>query len=230
MMKINIAIDGFAGCGKSTLAKQLAESLNYLFIDTGALYRGITLFVLNNSSQEINEIQVSKILKQKPRLEFSENQNQLILNDENVEEIIRSVDVASKVSSIAALPSVRNYLLQIQRNFINQKGVVMEGRDIGTVIMPDAEAKFFITASMEQRVMRRYLQLQDSAKPMTKEQVEENLIARDFSDATRVEAPLKLAPDAIVVDTSQLNVKEQLKTLLALVYPKLDSKLLPFVS
>ncbi|MDP4844206.1 MAG: (d)CMP kinase, partial [Salibacteraceae bacterium] len=151
---INIAIDGYAGCGKSTLARDVAAKLGFTFIDTGALYRGITLFVTNKLNGIVDDQSVLEVLSQKPTLVFEPLTNHLLLNNINVETQIRSAEIASKVSQVAALPSVRHYLLNIQRDFIQNKGVVMEGRDIGTVIMPDAEAKFFITANMQVRVER----------------------------------------------------------------------------
>ncbi|MDP4965554.1 MAG: (d)CMP kinase [Salibacteraceae bacterium] len=226
---INIAIDGYAGCGKSTLARDVAAKLGFTFIDTGALYRGITLFVTNKLNGIVDDQSVLEVLSQKPTLVFEPLTNHLLLNNINVETQIRSAEIASKVSQVAALPSVRHYLLNIQRDFIQNKGVVMEGRDIGTVIMPDAEAKFFITANMQVRVERRFLQLKADGKEQSRAEVEENLSSRDYKDATRSEAPLKLASDAVVIDTSHLTREEQVKCIIALTASKTDKALLPFV-
>jgi cytidylate kinase len=228
-MKINIAIDGYAGCGKSTLAKQLAAHLNYTFVDTGALYRGVTYFLYKHLENGFDAERAEDLLSQNPIFRFELGTNHLLLNEQNVESEIRSAAIANKVSEVAGSAFVRQFLLKTQQDFLAQKGVVMEGRDIGTVIMPEAEAKFFITAKMEVRVERRFLQLQESGKSQSRAEVKENLSSRDHADATREEAPLKLAADAIVVDTSYLDREEQVKCLLSIVSSKISPEILPFV-
>lgn len=228
-MKINIAIDGYAGCGKSTLARQLAADLKYTFVDTGALYRGVTYFLYQYFDNGFDAEKVEGLLKHNPVFRFEPITNHLLLNDQNIEAEIRGAAIAGKVSEVAARPLVRQFLLQTQQDFVAQKGVVMEGRDIGTVIMPNAEAKFFITAKMDVRVERRFLQLQESGKMLSRVEVEENLSSRDHADATRTVAPLKLAEDAIVIDTSDLNREEQVKCLLSIVSSKISPEILPFV-
>lgn len=208
-----IAIDGFAGCGKSTLAKDLASSLNFLFIDTGALYRGITLYWLE-SGRSISEI--SDVLDEAPVLGFRNAGQELLLNDRNVSEAIRSEQVADRVSEIAAIPEVRSYLKRVQNRLTQENNVVMEGRDIGTVILPNADLKLFITASIDERVRRRFEQLQGQ---LSEASVKENLLARDQADIHREVAPLKQADDAVVIDTSSLTREEQLKCAVALFMP-----------
>lgn len=233
MTKINIAIDGYAGCGKSTLARDVAKELGYQFIDTGALYRGITHFVstdIDINVSELSESMVTEKLRAKPSLAFQAKTNHLLLNGEDVETQIRSAQTASRVSTVAAMQVVREYLLELQQSFIENKGVVMEGRDIGTVIMPNAEMKLFVTANMTTRVERRYLQLLESGKEQSREEVLENLTTRDQQDASRTVAPLKKAQDAIAIDTSMLTREEQVKLVVSIANPMLDSKgLLPFV-
>lgn len=228
-MKINIAIDGYAGCGKSTLARQLAAKLDYTFVDTGALYRGVTYFLYQHFDNGFDAEKVDDLLKLDPLFRFEQATNHLLLNDENIETEIRSAAIASKVSEVAANPLVRQFLMKTQQDFVANKGVVMEGRDIGTVIMPEAESKFFITAKMSVRVERRFLQLEESGKSQSRAEVEANLSSRDHADATRDVAPLKLANDAIVIDTSDLNRDEQVKCLLSIVSSKVSPEILPFV-
>lgn len=227
MTEIKIAIDGYAGCGKSTLAKDLAAALNYIHIDTGALYRGLTLYFMR--TQMLSESAIISALAKKPTLEFDPITGHVLLNDEDVESEIRTQAVASQVSAVAAMPEVRDYLSQIQRGLINQKGVVMEGRDIGTVVMTNAELKIFLTASVSVRVERRLNQLREEGRHVNRAEVEENLRERDRQDATRPTAPLSLAADAIVIDTSHLTRDEQLKCVLAIARGITDPELLPFV-
>lgn len=223
MRKLNIAIDGYAGCGKSTLAKDLARSLGFTFVDTGALYRGITYAVLD-AEVSIDAAAVEAFLKQaQPRLDFHSDDNQLLLNGKDIEEAIRTdARIADHVSPVAAIPAVRDYLDGAQKAFVRQGGIVMEGRDIGTVVMPDADLKVFVTASIEERVNRRFKQLQDSGKVITREEVAKNLLDRDAKDAGREVAPLRKAADAIALDTSQFDRVQQLEVCLALVRPYLD--------
>jgi len=229
MNAINIAIDGYSGCGKSTLARDLAKVLGYRFVDTGAMYRAITLLVLEQSD-EISEDAVSKALAQHPEISFESSSNHVLINGMNREIEIREMRIALKVSQVASMPSVRDYLFQLQTNLISEKHVVMEGRDIGTVIMPEAEVKFFITASIESRVNRRQKQLLDEGKVVSREEVQENLESRDFQDANRANAPLALAQDAIAMDTSHFSKEEQIKACLAIIQPKLNpTELLRFV-
>ena len=217
MSTINIAIDGYAGCGKSTLARDLAKALNFTFVDSGAMYRGLTHLVLHSETNMDDEGAISDLLKSNPSLELADETNHLLLNGEDVEDSIRNDKrVANNVSTVAAIGVVRAYLKAVQQSLIEEKSVVMEGRDIGTVIMPNAELKLFVTADMEERVTRRFLQLQESGKELSRDEVRENLASRDHMDETRDIAPLKKADDAIVLDTTILNREEQLTAALGL--------------
>lgn len=221
--RINIAIDGYAGCGKSTLARDLAKAMEYTFVDTGALYRAITWLSSGAGS-------VTSVIAEKPRLSFESGTNAMIINGENREAEIRSTAVAERVSQVAAMPEVRSFLRSIQERFIVEKGVVMEGRDIGTVIMPDADVKLFITASMEARVQRRWLQLKHDGQEVSREKVEQNLGSRDQKDASRELAPLAKAEDAIALDTSNFDREQQLEVVLAMIRPKVyPEAYLPFL-
>jgi cytidylate kinase len=214
--KINIAIDGFSGCGKSTLAKALADSLGYTFIDTGAMFRAIAYLIIKTSASSISDI-----LSSKPKIEFDELGN-IRLNGRNVSMEIRSSEVTQKVSEVAADSNVRNYLKQIQSEWISAKGVVMEGRDITSVIMPDAELKLFITADPLVRAQRRHKQLIDLGKNVTEADVLIDLQKRDDMDMARTTAPLAYASSAILMDTSNLSREEQLKAVLAMANPLID--------
>ena len=231
MKRINIAIDGYSGCGKSTLAKNLASELGYVFIDTGAMFRGITHYCLTKGVDISNQTAISKIIEDGPNLLFESKSNNLLLNGEDIEKEIRnSKSIASSVSQVASVPSVREYLKQLQQKYIVDKGVVMEGRDIGTVIMPDAELKIFITASIEERVLRRLKQLKDQGEEVSEEYVRTNLIERDRADASRDAAPLRKAKDAIAIDTTTFSKKEQLEVVKALLRPITDAEeFLPFI-
>ena len=231
MKRINIAIDGYSGCGKSTLAKNLASELGYVFIDTGAMFRGITHYCLTKGVDISNQTAISKIIEDGPNLLFESKSNNLLLNGEDIEKEIRnSKSIASSVSQVASVPSVREYLKQLQQKYIVDKGVVMEGRDIGTVIMPDAELKIFITASIEERVLRRLKQLKDQGEEVSEEYVRTNLIERDRADASRDAAPLRKAKDAIAIDTTTFSKKEQLEVVKALLRPITNAQeFLPFI-
>lgn len=223
MKKLNIAIDGYAGCGKSTLAKDLAAHLGYTFVDTGALYRGITYALLHNGTALTDESVASFLEQEAPKLSFQPDGNHLLLDGKDIETSIRTdAQIADHVSQVAAIPAVRTYLKDIQQAFVAQGGMVMEGRDIGTVVMPQADLKFFVTASIEERVNRRYKQLLESGKEMSKESVSKNLLERDEQDAGRAVAPLSKAADAIAIDTSQFDRTQQLNICLAMIRPYLE--------
>ncbi len=223
MKKIIIAIDGFSGCGKSTLARQLAEKLHYIYIDTGAMYRAITLYLIENNyfvaSLEHKQDYLSELLKE-VHLEFVRNentqQNDMMLNGKNVEKEIRKIKVADRVSEVAALAEVRKLAVDAQKRLAEQKGVVMDGRDIGTVVFPNAELKLFLTASIEVRVERRYKEYQRKGVSITRTEVRKNLEERDYKDSHRKESPLRQAQDAVVIDNSMLSRDEQLEKALLL--------------
>jgi CMP/dCMP kinase len=211
--KIIITIDGWSSCGKSTLAKQLAKQLNYVYIDSGAMYRAITLYFLRNHIDWTKQKQVEKALEN-INLNFRYNQNsqqtEMYLNDENVEYVIRDLVVAEKVSEVAAVKEVRDFAVAQQQKMGSKKGIVMDGRDIGTVVFPKAELKIFMTADNLVRVERRFKELFEKNPNITIEEIKNNLEMRDYIDSHREVSPLKKAKDAIELDNTNLNMKQQL--------------------
>jgi cytidylate kinase len=216
--KILIAIDGYAACGKSTLAKQLASHLHYLFLDTGAMYRAVTLYLLDNHINWLNNKLLNDVLDN-ISITFQRNENgkiHCLLNGDDVEEQIRSMHVSNKVSEVAAVSAVRKFLVQQQQIIGKEKGIVMDGRDIGTVVFPHAELKLFVTADMETRVQRRLLELQSNDIQVSEEDIRNNLIKRDHEETTRADSPLIKAADAIVIDNTNLTPTEQFQIALNL--------------
>ncbi|MFN4286486.1 MAG: (d)CMP kinase [Lacibacter sp.] len=226
MKKITIAIDGYSSCGKSTLARQLARELNYLYIDSGAMYRAITLYLLRNNIDLHNAPAVEAAL-QHIQLGFEKNpqtgQSEILLNGENVEQQIRSMQVAEKVSEVAALAGVRNFAVNLQRKMGAQKGIVMDGRDIGTTVFPDAELKIFMTADADVRAQRRFRELVLKNPHVSLDEVKKNLLQRDHIDSTRAVSPLQQAPDAVVLDNSALTPEQQLQLVLNWVQQRIAS-------
>ncbi|MGZ3959551.1 MAG: (d)CMP kinase, partial [Flavisolibacter sp.] len=210
--KIIITIDGWSSCGKSTLAKQLAKALNYIYVDSGAMYRAITLYFLRHHTDWTDKKEVRKAL-QEISLEFIYNsksgRSEIFLNGENVEYVIRDLVVAEKVSDVAALREVREYAVAQQQKMGKNRGIVMDGRDIGTVVFPDAELKIFMTADNAVRVERRFQELYEKNPNITLEEIRNNLEMRDYIDSHREFSPLRQAEDAIVLDNTQLSEKEQ---------------------
>ena len=217
--KIIIAIDGWSSCGKSTLAKELAKELGYLYVDSGAMYRAITLYFLRNHVDWTDKGEVKKALKELS-LEFVYNDNsqqsEMYLNGENVEYVIRDLVVAEKVSDVAAIKEVRKFAVEQQQEMGRKKGIIMDGRDIGTVVFPKAELKIFLTADNAVRVERRFRELFDKNPNITIEEVKANLEMRDYIDSNRVESPLHQAADAILVDNTNLSVEETIRRVLQL--------------
>lgn len=216
MKKITIAIDGFSSCGKSTMAKDLAKEIGYIYIDSGAMYRAVTLYCLENSlfnsdgsvnseelEKHINDISVSFCLNEETL------KPETFLNGVNVESKIRTMEVSSRVSLVAALGFVREALVKLQQEMGKSKGVVMDGRDIGTVVFPDAELKIFVTASAEIRAKRRYDELMAKGQEVSFDEILKNVEERDRIDQTRAVSPLRKADDAIVLDNSKMTVEEQ---------------------
>ena len=212
MKKIIVTIDGWSSCGKSTLARQLAKELDYIYIDSGAMYRAITLYFLRNHVDWTKSRPVHDALRE-INLEFVYNaksrQSEMHLNGENVEYVIRDLVVAEKVSEVAAVRAVREFAVEKQQAMGRQKGIVMDGRDIGTVVFPDAELKIFMTADNEVRVERRFRELYEKNPAITLEEVKANLEMRDYIDSHREASPLKQADDAILLDNTHLTEKEQ---------------------
>lgn len=215
MRKITIAIDGFSSTGKSTLAKQLAKALGYIYVDTGAMYRAITLFAMQNGfiSENLENIQglVSQLSNIDLKFVFNESLgfSEMYLNGKNVEKEIRTLEVSRNVSRIAEIEQVRIKLVDLQQKMGVEKGIVMDGRDIGTVVFPDAELKIFMTASPEKRAYRRYKELLDRGDKVTYEEVLENVEKRDYIDSHREFSPLKRAANAVGFDNSDMGLKEQ---------------------
>jgi cytidylate kinase len=210
--KIIITIDGWSSCGKSTLAKQLAKELGYLYVDSGAMYRAITLFFLRNHIDWTDKKEVKKALKEislafivNPKTQLSE----IYLNDENVEYLIRDLVIAEKVSDVAAIKEVREFAVAQQRKMGAKKGIVMDGRDIGTVVFPKAELKIFMTADNAVRVERRFKELFEKNPNITIEEVKNNLEMRDYIDSNRKVSPLRKAKDALVLDNTYLTESQQ---------------------
>jgi len=218
--KIIITIDGWSSCGKSTLAKQLAKALGYVYIDSGAMYRAITLYFLRNHVDWTDEKEVAQALEN-IHLHFEYNdksaQSEIFLNDENVEYVIRDLVVAEKVSDVAAIGAVRTFAVAQQQKMGAKKGIVMDGRDIGTTVFPDAELKIFMTADIPVRVERRYKEMIEKNPNVTMEEVKANLEMRDHIDSHREVSPLRQAEDAILLDNTNIDMLEQLDIALKLV-------------
>ncbi len=214
MKKIVVTIDGWSSCGKSTLAKRLAKALQYVYVDSGAMYRAITLYFIRNHVDWTNNTAVHNAL-QEINLEFHWNEkseaSEIFLNDENVEYVIRDLVVAEKVSEVAAIKEVREFAVAQQQKLGKKKGIVMDGRDIGTVVFPKAELKIFMTADNAVRVERRFKELYQKNPNITIEEVKDNLEMRDYIDSHREVSPLRKADDALELDNTNLTEDEQFK-------------------
>ncbi len=212
--KINIAIDGHSSCGKSTIAKRLAGDLGYTYIDTGAMYRGVTLYTLRHHLwSDDHTPDVPKIIEALNHIELrfapTDDGQHLLLNGEDVEKEIRGMQVSGHVSPISTIPQVRTHLVRLQQQMARQKGVVMDGRDIGTTVLPDAELKIFVTATPEIRANRRYQELKQKGQEVHYDQVLQNITDRDRIDSTRATSPLRQADDAVLLDNSDLTPEQQ---------------------
>jgi CMP/dCMP kinase len=218
LKKIIIAIDGHSSCGKSTLAKALGNALGYTYISTGDMYRAVTLYFIENQV-DINDLEAVKAALRQIRLHFEsdENSNRIHLNGRDVSEEIRKMHVADLVSPVATIPEVRREMVRQQQQMGLQKGIVMDGRDIGTVVFPEAELKIFLTADVDERARRRYDELVAKGHPVNFEEIKKNLAGRDHIDSTRADSPLKQADDAVVIDNTFLNHEQQLDVALDLV-------------
>ena len=224
MRKIVIAIDGYSACGKSSTAKRVAAKLNYAYIDTGAMYRAVTYYFLKNYVNLTNPRAVDDALRS-IHIEFHNNsrtqENETFLNGLNVEREIRTMKVSDKVSEVSAIGAVRSCLSELQRKMGKKKGVVMDGRDIGTAVFPDAELKIFMTADFEVRAARRQKELLEKDQLVDLGQVRENLEKRDHIDTTRKENPLRKAEDAFEIDTTHITLEEQVDMILYLAATKI---------
>ena len=229
MKKIIVAIDGFSSCGKSTMAKELARETGYIYVDTGAMYRAVSLFCIRNGWMNETEMDIEQIEKNisNIHLEFKTNTNgkaEIFLNGENVEHEIRTLIVANGASRVSTIGAVRRELVRQQQLMGNAKGIVMDGRDIGTVVFPEAELKIFLTASPEIRAKRRMDEMAAKGEAVNYEDVLANVVERDYRDQNRDESPLRKADDAIIVDNSNLTPAEQQELLKKLFSEKLLSE------
>ena len=221
--KIIIAIDGHSSCGKSTVAREIARKLNYIFIDTGAMYRAVTLYCLRNHLLENGQVRAEELIANldKIKVYFVNNpathHNDIWLNGENVEDEIRLLEVSQNVSPVAAVAQVRHLLVSLQQEMGKLKGIVMDGRDIGTVVFPSAELKIFMTALPDVRARRRFDELTSKGEVVSYEEILSNILERDRYDETRQESPLRKADDAIILDNSYMTREEQLEWILNLV-------------
>jgi len=223
MMYHAIAIDGPSGAGKSTVAKELSKILQFIYVDTGAMYRAIGLYTAKNQVAANDRQRVPSLLSEiKLELAFVDGIQHIFLNGEDVSDQIRTEDASKRASDVSAIPEVRAFLLDFQRSFAKNNHVIMDGRDIGTVVLPDADLKIFLTASPEARAQRRYLEQIAKGMDVTYEQVLEGMRVRDLQDSTRASAPLKAANDAILVDTTEMNLQESLDYIRSIVKEKLS--------
>ena len=222
MPKITIAIDGYSSTGKSTVARQLADYLNYIYVDTGAMYRAITLFALRNGLIKNDSIDKYALIQALPNMQVdfkydnNLNTSKVLLNGEVVDNYIRTLEVSDQVSPIAAIPEVRKKLVAIQHDMGKEGGLVMDGRDIGTVVFPNAQLKIFMDADPQVRAQRRYIEILERGDDISFDEVLENILERDRIDTTRKDSPLIKAEDAIVIDNTQTNLEDQFHIILQL--------------
>lgn len=219
MKTINIAIDGPAGAGKSSIAKAVSAQLGYIYVDTGALYRTIALFVTENN---IPDEEIEKNLeKAEVSLKFIDGTQRVFLGDRDVSELIRTPEISMAASRTSAIPAVRAHLLELQKKIARENNILMDGRDIGTVILPDADVKIFLTASAEERANRRYRELSEKPDCPSYEEILKDIIQRDYNDSHRETAPLKQAEDAILVDTTGMNLEESSAEIIRIIHEKI---------
>lgn len=231
MRKITIAIDGFSSTGKSTVARQLAAYLGYVYVDSGAMYRAVTLYAIQNGLIGSDFFQIEKLVSQlgqinlKFEFNYESKEAEIHLNGKNVEKEIRSMEVSGFVSQIAQVPEVRKKLVEIQQEMGKKKGVVMDGRDIGTVVFPFAELKVFMTAEAKERATRRFLEFKEQGKEVSFESIYENVTQRDHIDTTREDSPLVKADDAIEIDNTYTNIEDQFHILLQLAKDRIAGRI-----
>ena len=220
---ISIAIDGPGGAGKSTIAKALAKKLGFIYVDTGALYRAIGLYMINNGVDLKNAAAVTEKLDEvEVELKYVNGEQRVLLCGDDVSEDIRKPEVSMAASSVSAIPAVRDFLLGLQRKMASENNVIMDGRDIGTVVLPNAQIKLFLTASAEERAMRRYKELIEKGKKVEYETVYKELCERDYQDSHREVAPLKPADDSTIIDTTGNDLEKSVQVLTDFILPKLE--------
>ena len=219
---LSVAIDGPSGAGKSTIAKKIAKEIGFIYVDTGALYRAIGLYAVEAGLDTANANQVNGILGEiNIELRAEKEGQQVFLNDKNVSGLIRRHDISMAASNVSAIPEVRAFLLELQRKIARENSCIMDGRDIGTVILPNADLKIFLTATPEDRAQRRFLELKERGQDVSYETVLKDVMTRDYNDSNRDAAPLKQAPDAVLVDTTGNTLEQSVKILTDLVKTKL---------
>ncbi|NLE05278.1 MAG: (d)CMP kinase [Crenarchaeota archaeon] len=218
MKVINVAIDGPAGAGKSTIAKKIAKELNYIYVDTGALYRAIAFFSLKNNANTKMEDEISLLLpKINLEIKFINNEQRVFLNGEDVSDLIRTPEISMGASNVSAHPSVRKFLLDLQKKIASENNIIMDGRDIGTVILPNADLKIFLTADAKERAKRRYDELTAKSMQVDYEIILKEIIERDENDSNRAVAPLKCADDAVKIDSTKMSILEVVDTIKSLI-------------
>lgn len=217
-MSINIAIDGPAGAGKSTIARKAAAELGFIYVDTGALYRSVAYYCISAGADVSVPESVEKLLPEiTPELRFIDGVQHVFVNDSDVSDKIRTPEVSMAASKVSAIPAVRAFLFDLQKKIARENDIIMDGRDIGTVVLPDADLKIFLTASPEARADRRYAELKDKPDAPAYEQVLADIIKRDHDDSTRAIAPLKQADDAVLCDTTKLSLEESIQTIIGMI-------------
>jgi cytidylate kinase len=223
IQKLVIAVDGFSSCGKSTFAKAIAKELQYIYIDSGAMYRAVTLFCINNKLFNGEKLDSDKLISLLPEIKISFNfnalsgKNETWLNDENVESEIRGIQVSNFVSAVSQVKEVRHKLVALQQEMGKSGGIVMDGRDIGTAVFPHADIKLFMTASADVRAQRRYLELKEKGTEVPFEEIKANIEKRDYLDQNREESPLRMADDAVLLDNSFMTPDEQMSWFMELI-------------
>lgn len=217
-MSINIAIDGPAGAGKSTIARKAAAELGFIYVDTGALYRSVAYYCISAGADVSAPESVEKLLPEiTPELRFIDGVQHVFVNGSDVSDKIRTPEVSMAASKVSAIPAVRAFLFDLQQKIARENDIIMDGRDIGTVVLPDADLKIFLTASPEARADRRYAELKDKPDAPAYEQVLADIIKRDHDDSTRAIAPLKQADDAVLCDTTELSLEESVQTIIGMI-------------
>ena len=222
---ISVAIDGPAGAGKSTIAKTVSKKLGFIYVDTGALYRTIGLKFMNEGYDEDLNCDINKILEgARVDIKFIDGEQRVFLNGEDVSELIRTPKASLMASAVSAKPEVRAFLLEMQRRLARENDVIMDGRDIGTVVLPNATVKIFLTASAEERANRRYKELTEKGMEVNYDEVLADIEKRDYNDSHRAIAPLKPAEDSVLADTSKCNLEQSVELILSIINERLDNK------